>query len=97
MQHFLIKRADGSVCDHDRATMTPHAMLKSQNGRQSMQAEIIGHESLDYASVNAMDRYFRNAWTHVVTGRAVGKVVVDMTKAREIHRDVLRRSAQAVA
>ena len=92
-QHFLIKRKDGSVwvmIGADDVEIDPDVEIAKWPPEQ--QAEIIGHESLDYASVNAMDRYFRNAWTHVVTGRAVGRVVVDMTKAREIHRDVLRRA-----
>ena len=89
MQHFLLKRADGGVsimvaeddttCEAEIAKWSPE-----------MQAEIVGHEPLKLEAV-PQDRYFRNAWTHVVPGRAVGQVEVDMDKARDIHRDVLRR------
>ena len=90
MQHFLLKRADGSVAimvaDDDTTCEAEIAKWSPE-----MQAEIIGHEPLELTAVPT-DRYFRNAWTHVAASRAVGKVAVDMVKAREIHRDVLRRS-----
>ena len=90
MQHFLLKRADGGVsimvadddtiCEAEIAKWSPE-----------MQAEIVGHELLELEAL-PQDRYFRNAWTHVAASRAVGKVTVDMVKAREIRREVLRRS-----
>ena len=89
MQQFLIKKADGSVaimiaiddttCDDEIAKWHPDD-----------QAKIIGWEVLELEAV-PIDRYFRNAWTHVAAARAVGRVEVDMDKARNIHCDVLRR------
>src|SRR5262249_25958718 len=50
------------------------------------QAQVVVAEPIDPATL-PQDRYFRNAWARV----AKSKVDVDMPKAREIHRDVLRR------
>ena len=89
MQHLLLKCADGSViimvaddgveCEAEIAKCHP-----------DVQATIIGHEVLDYEATHAMDRYFRNAWTHVTKTKSVGQVAIDMEKAREIHRETLR-------
>ena len=91
MAHHLVKRSDGSVAIMitTSADIDPDAEIAKWH--PDTQAQVIGHEPLDLASV-PQDRYFRNAWTHVVPGRAVGQVEVDMVKARDIHRDVLRRA-----
>src|SRR5262245_40103463 len=85
MQHFLITRADGMVwvliaeddttCEDEIAKWSPED-----------QAQVVSAEPIDPATL-PQDRYFRNAWARV--GRS--KVGVDMPKAREIHRNVLRR------
>src|SRR5262249_40559171 len=85
MQHFLIKRADGSVwimialddatCEDEIAKWSPED-----------QAQIVSHEPIDVTAI-PKDRYFRNAWTST----AKGKLAVNMAKARDIHREVLRR------
>ena len=89
MQHFMIKRADGGVsimtaeddttCEAEIAKWHP-----------DWQAEVVGYEVIVPEAV-PQDRYFRNAWTHDVPAKSANKIEVDMAKARDIHRDVLRR------
>lgn len=52
---------------------------------QGMQVEVLGWHVIQEADV-PKDRYFREAWSHTGT-----KFEVQMDKAREIHRDHLRR------
>ena len=86
MPHHLITKADGSVAIliTDDDSIGPADEIAKWGAE--LQSKVVGHEPIDRATIPT-DRYFRNAWSRTSPGR----IDVDMPKAREIHRDVLRR------
>ena len=90
MRHFLIKKVDGSVGVMITTSDDVDPNTEIAKWHPDDQAKVTGWEVLELEAVPT-DRYFRNAWTHVATARNAGHIAVDMDKAREIHRDVLRR------
>src|SRR5262245_3316550 len=87
MPHYLIDRTDGSVAIMiiDDADDFDPADEIAKWGAEA-QAAVVGYEPIELSAI-PQDRYFRNAWKRA--GRS--KVGIDMPKAREIHRNVLRR------
>jgi hypothetical protein len=89
MQHFVVNRKDGSVAiiiALDGVT----AEEEIAKWPSAEQAKVASHAPIDPATI-PQDRYFRDAWSHVA-GKAGAQIAVDMTKAREIHRNALRRA-----
>lgn len=79
---YAITREDGGV---SIMRLKPGATLEDEIARAELPSPAVSWRFVEQAEVPARDEY-RNAWAD--TGKAIAH---DMTKARELHRDKLRR------
>lgn len=82
---YLIKRTDGGVAIMRTVTDDTNPAKEIEKWHPKERSSVLSIHPITEADVPT-DRYFRNAWSH-----SDGGIHVDMPKAREIHRETLRR------
>lgn len=85
MPHFLLKRADGGVSVMHLAA---NGGVETELAKWPVadRQEVVSWREIDISGIPS-DRTFRNAWCDVTPEPVID---IDMTKARNIHRDRLR-------